>query len=528
MPEPFNAATWLVDRHLDHGRGGSTAVVCGDESWTYAQLHQATVAAAGAFTALGLRSEERVLMVVNDEPRFLACFLGAMRMGAVPVPVNTMLRPAEVSAIAADARARLAVVSAVHAGSLPAIATGAAETLLAAVVLGPVPAGIDLAVPVVDLDALVDGAAHPPATTWDESPGFWLYTSGTTGTPKGAMHRHIDLKVTAESYARTVLGITADDRCYSVAKLFFAYGLGNSCTFPLSVGATTILSPEPPVPAGVVATVARHRPTLFFASPGVCAALLDAGATATQFGSVRLAVTAGEALPAELHRRATSQLGFPVLDGIGTTEALHIFCSNRLGAERPGTSGTMVDGYDAELVDDAGRPVTVPDTPGYLRIRGDSIATGYWCRSAATRAAFQGEWLRTGDVYQRSADDYWTFLGRSNDMIKAGGIWVSPAEVENTLLHHETVLEAAVVGDRDHDGLETVVAFVVPRSGSGIEPDALLAHCRASMAAFKRPRRILVVDELPKTATGKVQRFALRDQLRSMTPDGGPKPDTPG
>lgn len=513
MPEPFNAASWLVDRHVDEGRGDRTAVVCGDSTWSYRDLQAATVRAANGFAQLGLRAEERILMVADDEPGFLACFLGALRMGAVPVPVSTMLRSQDLAAIAADARIRGVVLSEAHIDHLPAILEAASDTLLAAVVLGSAPPAVSSDVPVVSLDDLRDDAPCAPWRTWDESPGFWLYTSGTTGKPKGAIHRHIDLKVTADTYARSVLGIGPDDRCYSIAKLFFAYGLGNSCTFPLSVGACTILLPDRPTPAGVLDVVARHRPTLFFSSPGFCATLLDAGARAEDFESVRLGVTAGEALPGELYRRVTAQLGFPVLDGIGTTEALHIFCSNRLGQERPGTSGTVVEGYEAELVDDAGLPVASPDTPGYLRIRGESIATGYWCRSAATRAAFQGEWLRTGDVYQRSSDGYWTFLGRNNDMIKAGGIWVSPAEVENTLLQHDSVLEAAVVGDRDEAGLETVVAFCVPRTGRQLECDELLEHCRREMASFKRPRRIVVVDELPKTATGKVQRFALRARL---------------
>jgi benzoate-CoA ligase family protein len=513
VPEAFNAAAWLVDRHVAEGRGDGVAVVCGEQRLTYAELQTEVLRASSAFAAAGLRAEERVLMVANDEPGFLAAFLGALRMGAVPVPVSTMLRADDVAALAVDARARLVVASETLAGHLGAAVTAAADTVLGAVVIGDPAAAGGLPVPVRALgedgvDDLVD-----PAPTWDESPGFWLYTSGTTGVPKGAMHRHVDLRATYETYARQVLGVGATDRCFSIAKLFFAYGLGNSCTFPLAAGGTAILSPAPPTPAGVVEILRRDRPTLFFASPGFVAALLDAGASADDFSSVRLAVTAGESLPAELHRRATESFGVPVLDGIGTTEALHIFCSNRLGAERPGTSGTLVPGYEAELVDDGGRPVVEADTPGYLRIRGESIATGYWCRSAATRAAFQGEWLRTGDVYTRSADEYWTFLGRNNDMIKAGGIWVSPAEVENTLLQHPSVLEAAVVGARDGDGLETVVAFCVARSGAVIDPDELLAHCRSTMASFKRPRRIVAVDELPKTATGKVQRFALREQL---------------
>jgi acyl-coenzyme A synthetase/AMP-(fatty) acid ligase len=266
------------------------------------------------------------------------------------------------------------------------------------------------------------------------------------------------------------------------------------------------------VPADVAELVRTERPTLFFASPGFVAALLDAEVPSDTFSSVRATVTAGEALPADLHRRCSARFGHPVLDGIGTTEALHIFLSNRPGAERPGTSGQPVPGYSARLVDAEGAAVAGADTPGYLQVRGPSLATGYWSRDAATRAAVQGEWLATGDVYTVSDDGYWTFLGRNSDMIKAGGIWVSPAEVEAVLVEHDDVLEAAVVGSRDASGLEITVAFVVARQGRAIDEQAIDAHCRERMAAFKRPRRLYVVDELPKTATGKVQRFRLRER----------------
>jgi benzoate-CoA ligase family protein len=331
------------------------------------------------------------------------------------------------------------------------------------------------------------------------------------------MHRHASLQATADSYARAVLEIGPDDRCLSVAKLFFAYGLGNSLTFPLSVGASAVLNPERPTPADVLRLVRDERPTLFFATPGFVAALLDADPPDGALAPVRCTVTAGEALPADLQRRFQARFGHPVLDGIGTTEALHIFLSNTKGAEQPGTSGMPVPGYQARLMDDAGHEVADADTPGYLQVRGPSLATGYWCRDAATRAAFQGEWLATGDVYRRSAGGYWTFLGRNNDMIKAGGIWVSPAEVEAVLVEHPDVLEAAVVGGRDAQGLEITVAFVVPRTGRRVDAASVDAHCRDRMAAFKRPRRLEIVDELPKTPTGKVRRFALRERLQGHT-----------
>lgn len=510
MRGAYNTANWLVDRHVAGDRGGRVAIVSGAERLTYEDLQGQVWRAQHALEALDVRPEERVVMVVNDEPAFPAWFLGCLRSGVVPVPLSTMLTGDELGDIVEDAVARVVVLSAAYADHLPLLAKRA-PLLRAAVVIGG--SGAAPAVEVHDWAEFTDDSEASTADTRADSPAFWLYSSGTTGAPKGVMHRHANLEATATTYARTVLRITPADRCFSVAKLFFAYGLGNSLTFPFSVGATTVLSSARPTPQGVAAQLREHQPSLFFASPGFVAAMLDADLPVSTLSSVRLAVTAGEALPAGLHRRFTSQFGVPVLDGIGTTEALHIFLSNHQGSERPGTSGTPVQGYDVKLVDDAGSEVTAPDTPGYLHVSGPSIATGYWCRTDATRAAFCGEWLRTGDVYSRSETSEWTFHGRNSDMIKAGGIWVSPAEVEGVLIEHPDVLEAAVVGARTADGLETAVAFVVPRSGHVIDVAAIDSHCRSRMAAFKRPRRIIVTDELPKTATGKVRRFELRNQL---------------
>ncbi len=506
----YNAAEWLLDRHVEGGTGDRVAIRCGGDSMTYADLQADTFRAQRALAALGVEEGDRVVLVVNDEPAFPAWFLGALRAGVVPVPISTMLTSADLAAIVADADARAVVVSAEHAPHLPSI-VAAAPTVEHAVVIGE---GDDLAIAVHRWAEFDDRAPLPAAPTTADSPAFWLYSSGTTGLPKGVMHRHGSLQATADTYAAEVLGVTPDDRFLSVAKLFFAYGLGNSLTFPLAVGATAILEPRRPTPPGIIELVAAEQPTLFFASPGFVAALLDTDAPASAFASVRATVTAGESLPADLQRRFSARFGHPVLDGIGSTEALHIFLSNRLDDQRPGTSGRPVPGYEAQLLDDSGVEVVAPDTPGYLHVRGPSTATGYWQRPDATAAAFLADgWLRTGDVYTRSADDAWTFLGRNNDMIKAGGIWVSPAEVESVLIEHPDVLEAAVVGARDEAGLETVVAFVVPRAGRVIDETAIESHCRSRMAAFKRPRQLVVVDELPRTATGKVRRFALREQL---------------
>jgi benzoate-CoA ligase family protein len=528
LSERYNATRWLVDRHVENGDGSRLALLCGDVQWTYADLQRFTFRAANALASLGVRPEERVALVANDEPGLVAWFLGAMRLGAVPVPVSTMLTSKEVAFIVDDARAGVVVLSEAYAGHLPVLAD-ACPDLRAAVVLAvlaptdgahqeeeeeeeALQAGFD-----VYAERDFDDFAEPIGARTDrESPGFWLYTSGTTGSPKGAMHRHGSLQATADTYGRHVLAMSPDDRCFSIAKLFFAYGLGNSLTFPFSVGAASILSPDRPTPAGVAALLEQTRPTLAFLSPGFCAALLDAHVPPGAFSSVRAAITAGETLPAPIYERFTTAFSTPILDGIGSTEALHIFMSNHLGAERAGTTGAAVDGYEVRLLDDNDQVITDPDVPGYLHVRGESIATGYWRRSDVSRANFRGEWLRTGDVYTRSDDGYYTFLGRNNDMIKAGGIWVAPAEVEEVILRMPGVLECAVVGVRQQ-GLETVVAFVVPRSGQTVDQETLEAHCRQHMAAFKRPRHLVVVDSLPRTATGKVQRFALRDLLGSAS-----------
>jgi benzoate-CoA ligase len=483
----YNAAAWLVDRHVAAGDGRRIAVVCGDEQLTYAELQQRVWGVQHALDDLGVRRTDRVVLVLDDGPAWLAWFLGCLRSGVVPVPLSTMLTATELAPIVDDAVARVVVATARHAEK----------------------AGADI----VDLEGCDDRTEAPVASTTEDSPAFWLYSSGTTGVPKGVMHRHAAPEATAHAMGATVLHAGRDDRFVAVPKLFFAYGLGNSMTFPFAVGATTILNPDPSTVGGFAEIVAAHRPTIAALGPGFLAGLLDSGLERDALASLRIATSAGETLPADLHRRFTEHFGVPLLDCLGTTEALHCFLGNHLGRERAGTSGEVIAGYDLKLLDDEDREITDADTPGYLHVRGPSIATGYWSRYDATQAAFRGEWLKTGDVYTRSADGYWSFLGRNSDMIKAGGIWVSPAEVEAALISHDDVLEVAVVGPRDDRGLETVVAVVVPRAGRTIDPAALEAHCRERMAAFKRPRRVIVVDELPKTATGKIRRFQLRDAI---------------
>jgi benzoate-CoA ligase family protein len=506
----YNAGAWLLDRQVDAGHGERTAVVSGATHWSYAELQRHTWRAQHALGSLDVRSGERVAMVVNDEPAFPAWFVGSMRSGAVPVPLSTMLTRDDLAAIVADSGAGVVVVSEEYEPYLADLT--AAPDVRAAVVVGDAIVTA-AAVPVHAWASFDDDSEAPVAPTKSDTPAFWLYSSGTTGVPKGVMHRHANLEATACTYATSVLRVGPEDRCLSVAKLFFAYGLGNSLTFPFSVGATAILNPGRPTPPSIVGLLVAERPTLFFASPGFVAGMLDAGIEPDALSSVRCTVTAGEALPADLQRRFSARFGHPVLDGIGSTEALHIFLSNTSDDIRPGSSGRPVPGYDVKLLDDSDADVTTPDTPGYLHVRGPSIATGYWSRTDATQAAFRGDWLRTGDVYTCSDDGHYTFLGRNSDMIKAGGIWVSPAEVESVLIEHPDVLEAAVVGARNADGLEMTVAFLVARGGRTIEITSIDGHCRERMAAYKRPRQVHVVEELPKTATGKIQRYALRQRL---------------
>ncbi|SDI43366.1 benzoate-CoA ligase family protein [Nonomuraea jiangxiensis] len=521
--ESFNASVYLVDRQVEAGRGDHVALTGPAGTVTYAELAAQVAALATGLRTLGVRPEERVLLVMSDRPETVITVLAVMRMGAVAVPVSTMYTDAELGTLIRDSRARVVVAT-------PEFEPTVREALLdapdvAVLVLtdadgrppaGPAdPAGAarSLTAEVTTCrwaDLLPTGPQAAPAyDTWRDSAALWLYTSGTTGAPKAAMHRHGAIRDVYETYGRQVLGIRPKDRCLSVARLFFAYGIGNSLFFPLAAGATAILDPARPTPAGVLASVAEHRPTLFFAGPTFFAALLATDAPGTSFQSVRLAVSAGEALPAEIYRRFTGRFGTDILDGLGSTEALHIFISNRPGRVRPGSSGTVVPGYEAKLLDDFGAPVKDGE-PGHLYVRGDSVATGYWCRTATTRQVFQGEWLRTGDTYIRGEDGFYQCLGRSNDMIKAGGIWVSPMEVEGRLLQHVSVGECAVVAYIDSEGLEKPVACVVSAPGRTVDAAELVAFCRDGLAAFKRPREVLILDELPKTATGKIQRVVVR------------------
>ncbi|MFG2786561.1 benzoate-CoA ligase family protein [Streptomyces sp. NPDC048419] len=503
MPELFNAAEWLVDRQVRGGNGGRTAVVTPTRALTYEELSGEVGRVAAGLRALGVRPEERVLFCMADDVELFTGILAAFRIGAVAVPASTMLTGAELGRLMADCRTRLVLGSAEFAPLVRAAVQEAPE--VEHVVLGDEWQRLRAA-----------GADEGPYPTWSDSPALWLYTSGTTGTPKAAMHRHDGIRLVAENYGRRVLGIGPEDRCLSVAKLFFAYGLGNSMFFPLSAGATALLEPARPSPALFAKRAAADRATVLFGVPGFLGALLASfDIPDDAFGTVRVGVSAGEALPARICQGMRQRFGVEVLDGIGSTEMLHIFISNRQGRVHLGSSGEPVPGYAVELRDAEDRVVAGEGVPGELYVRGASAATGYWCRAATTRQVFLGDRVRTGDTYVRNGDGTYTCMGRTNDLLKAGGIWVSPAEVEERLLAHPDVAEVAVVGARDPDGLDKPVACVVPRAGREVDAEALVAWCREGLAAFKRPRAVVGLAELPRTPTGKIRRNVLREMVRS-------------
>jgi len=506
LPDTFNAATWFVDRNVAEGRGAKVAIECGDERVSYGQLADRVNRVGNLLRdRFDVRIEERVVMLVLDGPEFFHTFFGAIKIGAVPIPTSTLWKPQDYEYVLNDSRARVVVISEALLPQLQAIPRERLRYLQHIVTIAELKAGMADASP--DLDA--------EATSRDD-PAFWLYSSGSTGFPKGCVHLQHDMVVCTELYAKGILGMDADDRCFSVAKLFFAYGLGNAMYCPLGVGATAILWPGPPAAANVFAVIERHRPTLFFSVPTNYGMLLAHTREGQDFdlSSIRYAVSAGEALPPALFERFKQRFGVEILDGIGSTEILHIFISNRPGDIRPGSSGRLVDGYEARIVDEEGRDVR-PGDIGNLLIAGDSTCAGYWNKHEKTKATIEGRWIRTGDKYYQDDEGYFWYAGRSDDMLKVGGIWVSPVELENTMIEHPAVHECGVGARADHDGLLKPYAFVVLRAGVERTPELaaeLQQFVRSKLADYKRPRWVAFIDELPKTATGKLQRYKLRER----------------
>ena len=510
-PERFNFAQSLLDGNAT--RAEKIAYVDDAGTQSYGELDARVRSAAAAYLALGLRRDERVLLSLHDTVDFPVAFLGALYAGIVPVAVNTLLTADDYAYMLAHSRAQALLVSGALLPTLQqALAKGGHDMKYIVVSR----AKEALPAPAVDFAAWSQsaGVMQRSADTAADSMAFWLYSSGSTGRPKGTVHTHANLHWTAQLYGKPVLGLIESDVVFSAAKLFFAYGLGNALTFPLSAGATTILMAERATPAAVFQRLKQHKPTIFYGVPTLYAAMLSSPELPQRADvSLRRCVSAGEALPREVGEKFAARFGCEILDGIGSTEMLHIFLSNQSGQVRYGTTGTPVEGYDVELRGEDGRPVGV-DAIGDLFIRGPSAALMYWENRERTRATFQGEWTKSGDKYTRGADGYYTYAGRSDDMLKVSGQYVSPFEVEAALMRHDAVQEAAVVGKVGDDGLTKTLAYVVLKSGH--DGDAALsqvlqAFVKDQLAPYKYPREIRFLAELPKTATGKIQRFKLRE-----------------
>lgn len=504
-----NAAQWFVDRHVSEGRGDKVAF---RETWgearslTYAELADHSAQAAGAFAQAQIHREERAAMFVLDQLEFPIIFWGALKSGVQPVAVNTLLSTDVYQAILEDSRASIAFISAP----------------LVDVVMPAVNAS-----PFIRTVVILDAPASGDAITWDEfmaqakpqesvsctgdEIAFWLYSSGSTGKPKGVRHVHSALKYTADQFGDAVIGIKESDTVFSAAKLFFAYGLGNGMTFPLSAGATALLFNGRPTPDSITEILADHNPDIYYGVPTLYAALLQSWEdTSAPAIAPRVCVSAGEALPADIGRKWKSLIGTDIVDGVGSTEMLHIFLSNRPDDIEYGTSGVAVPGYDVRLVDEEGNDLG-PNMIGELLVRGDSAAADYWNQRQKSRTTFEGEWTRTGDKYEMNDEGRFVYCGRTDDMFKVSGIWVSPFEIEQAVIAFPAVLEAAVVAHPDKDGLDKPKAFVVLKSGqSEADLDGLKDFIKDKIGKWKYPRWIEVTDELPKTATGKIQRFKLR------------------
>ncbi len=511
----FNVQEWLVDRHLDAGLADHVAVVGPDETLTYGELAQRCAEVCGGLRTLHLHRDDRIVIVMNDDVPMITSILGVFRAGFVAIPISTMLGAKEIRDIVKDSAADAVIVSAEYAATV-AEAIADIEDVEHVVLDGKPEPAVEWGVEALSYDELVqrgreaDPHLREAADTIEDEWALWLYTSGTTGQPKGAMHRHENIKWSGATFPKHVVAMTPQDRCLSVSKMFFSYGIGNSVFHPLAWGATTILEPRRATPEVFAERLVRDRPTIFDAVPTFFAAVLANELPKETFESVRLCVSAGEPLPQALQERFTSTYGVPMLDGIGCTEFVNTFLSNTWDDIKPGTTGKVIPPYEISLRDPEGNEVPT-GTPGTMWVRGPSMAIGYWKRVAVSRQVFVGEWCNTGDTFLQDDEGYYVCMGRTNDLIKAGGIYVSPAEVEDRLLHHEAVVEVAVVGLPDPDGLLKPVAFVVARAQTS--EAELVQWCREGMPAFKRPRRVVFVDELPRTATGKMQRYKLRQQM---------------
>jgi len=523
LPETSNVAATMVDRHVLDGRGAKVAIECGEEAVTYRELLEKTNRVGNVLRRLGVNRDQRVLLALVDCPEFLYCFFAAIKIGAIAVPVNPWLRAHEYEYLLNDTGARVALISEVLLPEVQKLTRDRLNHLKEIVLVGGSNPEF------TNLTELMKTASPEldPAPARKDDPAFWLYSSGSTGAPKGCVHLHRDMVVCSEAYAKGILRMNESDRCYSVARLFFAYGLGNAGYFPLYCGATTILAPARPTPAGILADIRRYRPTLFFSVPSNYAALLayqSEDGKEFDLSSIRHAISAGEGLPAPLFERFKQRFGVEILDAWGSTETLQMVLSNRPGEIRPGSSGKVIAGYEAKIVNENGNPVPQGEI-GQLLIRGDSICTGYWNQHEKTKATFEGIWFRTGDKYYQDEAGYFWYAGRADDLFKVNGRWLSPAEVESALIAHPAVREAGVVAREDSAGLAKPAAYVVVNENF-VPNDALKRELRdwvgQKLGSYKKPTWIEYLPELPKTATGKLQRFKLRELQKSpRLPDSG-------
>jgi benzoate-CoA ligase len=499
LPDLYNVGADLLDRNLQAGRAGKVAIHSASGDVTYGELRKLATGAARALHDMGVRREERVLLAGYDSPGWVAAFLGALRLGAIPVPVNPLLQRSEdYDHFIADSLARVVIVDANTEEKLSAAAERASgkPRLLRADQVEP------------------DGHEMAAAQTRRDDMAFWLYSSGSTGKPKAVVHLQHDIPYTCVTYAEQVLGITVKDTTFSTTGLFHAYGFGNNLTFPYWVGASTVLHAGRHTPATVLDTIEKRRPTLFFSAPTLYNAILNfEGARARDLTSIRHCVAAAEALPAEVWRRWKDMFGLTILDGVGSTEMLHIYCSNRLDDVRPGSSGKPVPGYELKILDDEGKHVKTGEA-GDLYVKGDSALALYWAQHEKSKRSIVGEWFFTGDRYRVDEDGFYWYEGRSDDMIKVSGLWVSPIEIESVLLEHPAVQESAVVGI-EVEGFVKIKAFVIAKNGTATG-DSLIAelqeHCKSRLQRFQYPHMIDFVPELPKTVTGKIQRYKLREK----------------
>ncbi|MCH7978055.1 MAG: benzoate-CoA ligase family protein [Acidobacteria bacterium] len=512
LPEQFNMAVALLDRHVAEGRESQTALLGPAGTLTYGQLYRLTNQVGHALRALGLQREQRVLLLLRDSPEFIACFLAAMKLGAVPVPLNTFAHPSDYEFYLRHSRATILVGEAEFLTPLESVL----HRFPACTVVGVRGKGIDRAYGFQEI--ISSQPAELDATlTHKNEPSHWVYTSGSTGESKAAVHLHRDNIFCLEPYARHVIGMTRQDICFSVARLFFSYGLTNSFFMPLWVGGAALLLPDRPEPGLVLAAMEQYHPTIFFSVPTAYNKMLRENVDPKKLSSLRLCVSAGEALPAPIYQEWLQKTGLQILDGVGSTEFGYIFLTNRPEQVKPGSSGKMLPEHKARLVNEAGNEADGEEL-GELWVSSPSIASFYWRNQEVSKRTFVGEWLHTGDQYSRDADGWYTYHGRTDDLFKSGGIWVSPIQVESTLLEHPDVAEVSVVPERDPGGLEKPIAYVVLKTGSqGGAPmeQELRQFAKQHLAPYKCPKSFYFVPDLPKTATGKIQRFKLRLQATS-------------